>query len=366
MTSLALLVIGALMRPLYWLTVALALAAIALVAARLDRANPRKMLQQIVPYVVLPAALTIGWAVRQAVLSGYPLYPSTVLGLPVDWRVPAATVDSANRWIASWARHPGIAPDHVLDSWQWLTAWWLPTHSHDFNVMIPLALLILALAPLTLRRAVRRRAPANETMAMLTVLVPATATIVAWFFIAPDPRFALAPIWLVPLVIAAWTMPTGPTGDFSEETITVAFLVAVVAFFSGRVDARVIPASALAIAAATFLASLLYRAHLAVRMARVIVLATLLGSLGVFSTRGVFTEVYGDEHGTFGAPQEPTPVVVSFRTNSGLLLKRPATGEQCWRVLLCTPYPDRRLRLRGTTFSHGLRIDAVKTSGYRK
>src|SRR3970282_253738 len=29
------------------------------------------------------------WLARGVVLSGYPLYPATALGFPVDWRVPA-------------------------------------------------------------------------------------------------------------------------------------------------------------------------------------------------------------------------------------------------------------------------------------
>jgi hypothetical protein len=203
-------------------------------------------------------------------------------------------------------------------------------------------------------------------MAMLAVVVPAAVTIAAWFLLAPDPRFALAPIWLVPLAIAAWTMPAGRTGDFSEETITVTFLVAVVALVCGRLGARVIPVAALVIAAATFLASLLYRDRLAALMARIAVLAALLGSLGIFYSRDVFTEVYAHYGGTFGAPREPTPAVVSFRTHSGLLLRRPATGDQCWGVLFCTPHPNKRLRLRGTTFSQGLRIEPAEVSGYRK
>jgi hypothetical protein len=356
MTSLALLVLGAVTRPLYWLTVVLVMVAIGVAAARLGGVSRRQMPRRMLPVAVLPATLAVGWAVRQALLSGYPFFPSTVIGLPVDWRVPATIVDSSNRWIASWARHPGLAPDQVLNSWSWLTEWWVPTHSYDFDLVIPLALLIVALVPLTLRYAVRESVSANETAAMLTVLVPALVTIVAWFLIAPDPRFALAPIWLVPLAAAAWTIPAAPIAEFSEESITLTLLVASVVLVCGRLSPRLIPAAALAIAAATSLARLRYRDRLAPLLARVTIFAVLFGSAGIFYSRGVFNEIVANQHGTFGAPLEPNPALVPFRTNSGLLLKRPATGFQCWRALLCTPYPDRRLRLRGSTFSDGLRV----------
>ena len=362
MTSLALLVLGALMRPLYWLTVVLAIGALAVAAVRQRGVRLRQMPIRILPFAVLPATLAIGWTVRQALLSGYPFFPSTIVGLPVDWRVPAATVDSTNRWIASWARHPGLAPDQVLNSWKWLTEWWLPTRSHEFDLVIPLALLIVALVALTLRHAARERVPANETAAMLAVLVPAIVTVAAWFLIAPDPRFALAPIWLVPLAVAAWSIPAAPTAEFSEESITLTFLVSGVVLVCGRLDPRLIPAAALAIATATYLAGLRYRDRLAPLLARVTILAVLLGSAGIFYSRGVFNEVVANHKGTFGAPVEPNPALVPFRTDSGLLLRRPATGSQCWAALLCTPSPDRHLRLRGTTFSDGLRIAPARTS----
>src|SRR5207244_2745984 len=43
-----------------------------------------------------------------------------------------------------------------------------------------------------------------ETAAMAAVLVPSALLVFGWFLTAPDPRFALAPIWLCPLAIAAW------------------------------------------------------------------------------------------------------------------------------------------------------------------
>ena len=39
-----------------------------------------------------PSSRVVGWLARQAILSGYPFFPATVGGLPVDWRVPASVV----------------------------------------------------------------------------------------------------------------------------------------------------------------------------------------------------------------------------------------------------------------------------------
>ena len=103
--------------------------------------------------------LLVGWMTRQAILSGYPLYPVKVGALPVDWRVPASVVDYTGRWTSSWARWPGQGPDTVLSSWHWLRAYWLPAQEKSLDVIAPLALLACLLPAFAARgdgRASRR------------------------------------------------------------------------------------------------------------------------------------------------------------------------------------------------------------------
>ena len=47
----------------------------------------------------------------------------------------------------------------------------------------------------------------RRTRSLLTVLAPVVATLVLWFLLIPDPRFAIALFWLVPIALAAWALP---------------------------------------------------------------------------------------------------------------------------------------------------------------
>jgi hypothetical protein len=141
---------------------------------------------------LVPVAVLAGCAARQAVLSGYPLFPVRLGALPVDWRVPGTVVARANAWIRSWARTPGKPPAEVLGSWSWLPGW-LGRTVVDPDVFVPLVLTILA--------AVRLRGCRQDARLVLLTLAPSLVTLVLWFVAAPDPRFVWGPIWLVPLVL---------------------------------------------------------------------------------------------------------------------------------------------------------------------
>ena len=200
-TSVATLAAASATRPLFWLSTAAA-AGILVAAGPRPRADARRVLA----LCGLPAVLLVGWMTRQAILSGYPLYPVKVGALPVDWRVPASVVDYTGRWTSSWARWPGQGPDTVLSSWHWLRAYWLSAQEKSLDVIAPLALLACLLPAFAARGDGRasRRALRNP---MLAVAVPSLVTLLIWFFEAPDPRFVLAPLWLLPISLAAWAVP---------------------------------------------------------------------------------------------------------------------------------------------------------------
>ena len=132
-TSVATLAAASATRPLFWLSTAAA-AGILVAAGPRPRADARRVLA----LCGLPALLLVGWMTRQAILSGYPLYPVKVGALPVDWRVPASVVDYTGRWTSSWARWPGQGPDTVLSSWHWLRAYWLSAQEKSLDVIAPL------------------------------------------------------------------------------------------------------------------------------------------------------------------------------------------------------------------------------------
>jgi hypothetical protein len=357
-TSMAMLTLAAVTRPLYWLTTLLAAAALVVAYRVLGGLGTARSLRAMLPAAVLPVGLAVGWAARQAILTGYPFFPWTVAGLPVDWRVPAAKVHAANQLIAAYARDPLLPPQQVLASWHWL-GWWIHTESRDLQVLVPLAVAIVSLAAL-LRGSARRSLTRRPTAAMLGIVVPCAATLVAWFFLAPSPRFALAPIWLLPIALAAWTMPAATFEDFSERSLTLAAVVTIAVFLSLEFSHSHLVWAALAIAVAIVLAQHRYGDRAASGLARVAVISLLLGSVGFLTSHGLSSLVVANQSGTFGAPPDPVPKLVRYRTHSGLVLYHPIPsppdqlGRQCWSVLFCGPYLDRNLRLRGAHFSDGL------------
>jgi hypothetical protein len=288
-TCIATLALAAVHRPLFWLTAVVALGLLVV------RAPPRR--RTLLGLLIAPAALALGWTARQAVLSGYPLFPLTFVRLPVDWRMPAANVDELARWIRSWARS-GENPDFARDAW---LGQWLREELTSYDVLVPLLLLGAALVALLVRGRVTRRAQAP----LLAIVLSCAVTLVAWFLIAPAPRFALAPIWLIPLALAAWALPESLPSSLQPRML----------------------------AGAT-----------------AIVVALGVGVVAVASKRAFVPIAARGEAAT-------SPPVRLFRTSSGLVLWRPADGsDQCWSVRLCTPWPSRALRLRGTSLQSGFRM----------
>jgi len=204
LTAAAALSVAACTRPLFWLpflvAATIAVVCVSRVSVRVGRGR------SLVIVLTLPAALLAGWACRQSVLSGYPFFPWTAGGLPVDWRSPADDVQEMNRWVSAWARRPGGNPDDVLASWSWLRPW-LDKRATDFDTVGPLVLLACAVPALVVRSPTTGAWGKARLLPMLSILVPATGTLLAWFLLAPDPRFALAPLWLVPIALTAWALP---------------------------------------------------------------------------------------------------------------------------------------------------------------
>lgn len=310
--SLGLLTLAAVMRPLFWGAVVAAV--IVLVLTNRYRKGAQRFLRPAL--AVLPLVLIAGWAVRQALLTGYPFFPLTVGGLPVSWKIPASVVASYLRVTYAWSREPRIPPDQVLSSWHWLTAWWLPRRSRDADVMAPLvllsaALVLLALWPRAFMRGARQEARGRETAAMAAVFVPSALLVVGWFLTAPDPRFALAPIWLCPLAIAAWVWTRPVWSGMRNPVVKVVALASIPAVLA------------------------------------ITVLDTSTGAFKPIETDG--------PQAVFGLPLNK-PSVARFTTASGLKLLQTAGGtDQCWNAIFCTAYPDPNVVLRSRGLAGGFR-----------
>ena len=129
---------------------------------------------------------------RGYLLTGYPLYPSTMLGwTDAVWSLPIETVHNEVAWIYTAARQSGKLPDEVLNNWNWLPVWLSALPLRVWIISVLSGIFVLAnLCPL--QRSSRNTDESGMTAKMtgLTLIyVPLVTSLLFWFFTAPDLRF---------------------------------------------------------------------------------------------------------------------------------------------------------------------------------
>jgi len=132
-------------------------------------------------YVVVAMAI---YVFRGYLLSGYPLFPSTILGMEsLPWALSAGQLQYETKLIYSWARDPGnLDPEAVVQGWAWLSNW---MYRLPISVWLPLLLaLVLAGANAYL---LRQLGLVKKTI--FYCYAPVMAAVAFWFMTAPDPRF---------------------------------------------------------------------------------------------------------------------------------------------------------------------------------
>jgi hypothetical protein len=150
------------------------------------KSNARQVLLRISAFSAL---MFLIWWVYGLLLSGAPLYPSTVGYLPLEWAIPKEQAIEEGRWIYSWARHPELHWSIVLGSWNWFLPWLCRLFIINW-IVLP-AILSLLLCAIALAFSIARRANGIRPSEW-SILLPSTLAIIYWFFVAPDLRFAHA------------------------------------------------------------------------------------------------------------------------------------------------------------------------------
>jgi hypothetical protein len=355
MGSTASFAVAAATRPLYWIPTALAAGLIALAAGR-DRPHIRlRAVRAVILGCTIPGAVLVGWAGRQAILSGYPLYPLRIGGLHADWRVPASVVRSETRGDYAWARWPGIPPDTVLGSWHWLGAYWFKRRKGDLDVLSPL-LLLGSLVPALAFAWTRDSQRSRRLAPMLAVLVPSLVVLVVWFLTAPDPRFAFAPLWLVPIAIAAWAAPP-PTVRRYAPLLILAVVLAALITVGVEQPTWLVPAAFIGSTIATIALLITKRGHMLAIGSEVAIVAAMLAPIGVVADHGAFAIVSSSQGGPLGTPPERVPQLQPFFTASGLQLVQPVDTDQCFLIELCTTNGNPEFRLRGAGIEKGFSVE---------
>jgi hypothetical protein len=146
--------------------------------------------------VIVAAYFGVVWITASTILSGYPLFPSPVLPLPVDWRIPRIYADGANWLIVLFAR-TGYRTDVSAEGFGWVGSW-LRSIVHGSRTwgLLPIALILLALLYLLSRRKFRS-VDRNRRLELLSILIPGLLTVPVWFFTAPALRFGSVFLWII-------------------------------------------------------------------------------------------------------------------------------------------------------------------------
>jgi len=245
-------------------------------------------------------ALAALWMAHGVILSGYIAYPSTFGSFPTDWRLAPSVLQSDADWIASWARSPGADPRRVLVTYDWVRGW-LATIARDRNVIGMVFTFAVAAAA---RIAFRRRQPewTNPVPHRASLfLLPSLIFCGVWLVTAPAIRLALGPLWVIAVGTLALSFARARDAPLNERRI---------------------------------------------RMATHALLAVMLGT--------AFTLALSES--AWSAPSYPIQPV---KTDSGLIVYLPLTGDQCGDAPLpCSsnpPNPRLELRRPGSLAS-GFRI----------
>jgi len=249
--------------------------------------------------IILPAVpIILVWMVRGYILSGSPLYPSLLGYIPFYWAVPRAAAAGEADWIRSWARLPNASPSSVLGNWNWFRPWLHRIRQEIVSVAYP-TLASIVFFSLTLITEILLFVKKRFKPGYLEyfIFLPLFLGLIYWFLTAPDPRFANALFWLLPI---------------GSAMVLLACLHKVL-------NMRV------------FLAALCV----------VFVVANLELAKNIFADLNSVKQI-----SLSGWYPEPTVPIIEKSTNSGLIIYMPEKGDQAWDAPLpSTPYFNAKLRL---------------------
>jgi hypothetical protein len=156
-------------------------------------------------------------ALRGYILSGYPLYPSTLGGIDsFEWSMPIREVIAEYQWVLSWSRAPGLNPEQVLKNYDWIHAWLINFPLYYWVLFSLSAVCITALA---IKWFIKKPPENKKTL----LIIPSIGSIVFWFFTAPSVGF----IGVVPEILLTyliWSL-LGPSSlmilDNKRQVITL-------------------------------------------------------------------------------------------------------------------------------------------------
>ena len=131
-------------------------------------------------------------------LSGYPLFPSTALAMPVPWRMPVKGILEFQKEILRWARDPdpGSDPKKVIKTWQWLPGWCERDRGDETHISPGPRKSGVAGSAVLVSFSFCVSAFRRKSRDLLLLVIPLVAYSIFWFISAPDPRYFGSTMWI--------------------------------------------------------------------------------------------------------------------------------------------------------------------------
>ncbi|MGA2110699.1 MAG: hypothetical protein ABSG98_00955 [Anaerolineales bacterium] len=152
----------------------------------------RPAARALVAPVLAVCVLAAGYVGRAVLLSGYLGFPSTLAPLPVAWRMSAQNVLANESWIWTRSRNPDLPSSQAYLPHNWFPLWL--SKLSRFAVYPLIGSVLLGIPALALGIAQRRRR--KPPLLWLFPLFP-LISLVFWFLTAPSYRFAGAFFWIL-------------------------------------------------------------------------------------------------------------------------------------------------------------------------
>ena len=168
----------------------------------------------------------IPWLLRNVILSGFLLYPSTVLSIDVPWKMPNYLVQDIQTGISTWARTNSGHLNYSAD-FKWFFLWLKQFVYEARSAMILTVILIFAILFLSLQKKYRAIQFKNYLSFFLLIII----SLAAWFMSAPTYRFSGAIIWIFLIMIVLMLMEWVTVNHSSETAWKTSIIMLLFLFF---------------------------------------------------------------------------------------------------------------------------------------
>ena len=252
----------------------------------------------------LLAVWVLPWLARNLILSGYLLFPLTLISLPFPWRMPDYLAAPVSGVITSWARTRSETIAYTGD-WAWFKEWFGKfVFEVKWGFLLSVALIIFNSGfALLFRRRLSKGEKFFREGGLAALGAISLAAVIYWFILAPDYRFSGAVFWTL-LV----------------SQVLLALLLLERADFAPSLPGMVL--------AAVFLLTLWISPD---QFSRNLSLRTLVSPPGIAQVAKQY---------------RPADSLVSRTTASGLEVYTPRDAPDCWNAPLpCAPANDYSARL---------------------